>query len=71
MTTQPMTHDPTLVDDDLAQEAIQLAQTLLEQARAQQTAAERQQAAKLAGMMDDPDGKKLTMLLPDQAFRSS
>ncbi len=70
MTTQPITHDPTVVDDDLAREAIELAQSLLEAAKEQQTAAERQQAAKLAGMMDDPDGKKLTMLLPDQAFRS-
>jgi len=70
MSTNAPTHAPFVVDDALAQEAVQLAEQLLQRAREKQTAAERQQAAKLAGMMDDPNGKKLTMLLPDQAFRS-
>ena len=58
------------VDPDLATEAVDLAAKLLQKAEAVQTASEKKQGAKLARMMEDPDGKTLTMLLSDQAFRS-
>jgi RHH-type proline utilization regulon transcriptional repressor/proline dehydrogenase/delta 1-pyrroline-5-carboxylate dehydrogenase len=50
--------------------AAELAEALLREARAQQTAEERAQSAKLARMMADPHGKDLTIALADQAFRS-
>jgi len=53
-----------------ARRAVELAETLLREARAQQTADERAQARKLARMMADPHGKELTIALADQAFRS-
>ncbi len=53
-----------------AHRAVELAETLLREARAQQTAEERAQARKLARMMGDPHGKELTIALADQAFRS-
>jgi RHH-type proline utilization regulon transcriptional repressor/proline dehydrogenase/delta 1-pyrroline-5-carboxylate dehydrogenase len=53
-----------------AQRAVELAEALLREARAQQTPAERAQARKLARMMADPHGKELTIALADQAFRS-
>src|SRR5882762_6261789 len=54
----------------LADRAVELAEALLREARAQQTADERAQARKLARMMEDPHGKELTIALADQAFRS-
>jgi len=54
----------------LAHRAIELAEALLREARAQQTAEERARAGKLARMMSDPHGKELTIALADQAFRS-
>src|SRR5919204_1657363 len=54
----------------LAQRAVELAEVLLRDARAQQTADERAQSRKLARMMADPHGKELTIALADQAFRS-
>ena len=54
----------------LADRAVDLAETLLREARAQQTPAEHAQARKLARMMSDPHGKELTIALADQAFRS-
>ena len=54
----------------LAQRAVELAEALLREARAQQTPDERAQARKLARMMADPHGKELTIALADQAFRS-
>src|SRR5260370_12369739 len=54
----------------LAHRAVELAEALLREARAQQTPEERARAAKLAGMMADPHGKELTIALADQAFRS-
>ncbi|MBV7336223.1 bifunctional proline dehydrogenase/L-glutamate gamma-semialdehyde dehydrogenase [Chloroflexi bacterium TSY] len=54
----------------LAQQAVGLAAQLLTAAQAQQTSEEKRQAAKIAGMMDDPMGKLMTMALSDQAFRS-
>lgn len=56
--------------NELAEEAVALAATLLKEAKAQQTSTEKRQAAKIAGMMDDPMGKVMTMALSDQAFRS-
>ena len=53
-----------------ARRAVELAEALLREARAQQTPDERAQAAKLARMMADPHGKELTIALADQAFRS-
>jgi len=58
------------VDPSVAQEAVELAAKLLEKADSVQTDAEETQGAKLARMMNDPDGKALTMQLSDQAFRS-
>ncbi|MEZ4709698.1 MAG: bifunctional proline dehydrogenase/L-glutamate gamma-semialdehyde dehydrogenase [Caldilineaceae bacterium] len=55
---------------ELAHRAVDLAAHLLTDAQAQQTATEKRQAAKIAGMMRDPLGKLMTMALSDQAFRS-
>jgi RHH-type proline utilization regulon transcriptional repressor/proline dehydrogenase/delta 1-pyrroline-5-carboxylate dehydrogenase len=55
---------------DLAHRAVELAEALLRDARAQQTPDEHAQARKLARMMADPHGKALTIALADQAFRS-
>ncbi len=54
----------------LAARAVELAEALLREARAQQTAEERARAERLARMMADPHGKELTIALADQAFRS-
>src|SRR5688572_26599411 len=54
----------------LAHRAVELAEALLREARAQQTPDEHAQARKLARMMVDPHGKALTIALADQAFRS-
>lgn len=54
----------------LPQRAVALAERLLAAAKATQTDAERDQAQKIARMMDDPRGKALTIALSDQAFRS-
>jgi RHH-type proline utilization regulon transcriptional repressor/proline dehydrogenase/delta 1-pyrroline-5-carboxylate dehydrogenase len=61
--------DPT-VHEPLAHRAVELAEALLREARAQQTSEERAQAKKLARLMADPHGKELTVALADQAFRS-
>jgi RHH-type transcriptional regulator, proline utilization regulon repressor / proline dehydrogenase / delta 1-pyrroline-5-carboxylate dehydrogenase len=50
--------------------AVDLAGTLLREARAQETPEEKAQARRLARMMEDPRGKQLTIALVDQAFRS-
>ncbi|HEV8533992.1 MAG TPA: proline dehydrogenase family protein, partial [Methylomirabilota bacterium] len=50
--------------------AVDLAATLLREARAQETPEEKTQARRLARMMEDPRGKQLTIALVDQAFRS-
>jgi RHH-type proline utilization regulon transcriptional repressor/proline dehydrogenase/delta 1-pyrroline-5-carboxylate dehydrogenase len=57
-------------DERLAHRAVELAETLLAEARAQQTPEEHAQAKKLSRMMADPHGKELTIALADQAFRS-
>ena len=54
----------------LADRAVELAEALLRDARAEQTSDERAQARKLARMIADPHGKELTIALADQAFRS-
>ncbi len=54
----------------LPDRAVELAEALLRDARAQQTADEHAQSRKLARMMADPHGKELTIALADQAFRS-
>ncbi len=54
----------------LAQEAVTLAASLLKKAKEEQTPSEKAEGQKLAGMMDDPAGKIMTMALSDQAFRS-
>jgi RHH-type proline utilization regulon transcriptional repressor/proline dehydrogenase/delta 1-pyrroline-5-carboxylate dehydrogenase len=54
----------------LADRAVELAEALLREARAQQTPDERAQARKLSRMLADPHGKDLTIALADQAFRS-
>jgi RHH-type proline utilization regulon transcriptional repressor/proline dehydrogenase/delta 1-pyrroline-5-carboxylate dehydrogenase len=65
----PPTNDPH-GHAHLAHRAVELAEALLAEARAQQTAEERAQAKKLSRMMADPHGKELTIALADQAFRS-
>lgn len=62
--------DQSLTDDDLAQQAVELAEALLREAKVRQTPAEYQQGQKLAGMMRDPRGKALTLAMADQLFRS-
>ncbi|MCE7989320.1 MAG: aldehyde dehydrogenase family protein [Caldilinea sp. CFX5] len=64
--------EPTPQSDTLSlpQRAVALAEQLLAAAKATQTEAERDQAQKIARMMDDPRGKALTIALADQAFRS-
>jgi RHH-type proline utilization regulon transcriptional repressor/proline dehydrogenase/delta 1-pyrroline-5-carboxylate dehydrogenase len=53
-----------------ARRAVELAETLLREARAGQTPDERTRAERLARLMEDPRGKELTIALTDQAFRS-
>ena len=62
--------DDKTIEERLAHRAVELAEALLREARAQQTPDERAQARKLARMMADPHGKELTIALADQAFRS-
>jgi RHH-type proline utilization regulon transcriptional repressor/proline dehydrogenase/delta 1-pyrroline-5-carboxylate dehydrogenase len=65
----PSTDHPP-IPERLAHRAVELAEALLAEARAQQTPEEHAQAKKLARMMADPHGKELTIALADQAFRS-
>jgi len=50
--------------------AVELAEALLGEARAGQTAEEQARAERLARLMEDPRGKELTIALTDQCFRS-
>jgi RHH-type transcriptional regulator, proline utilization regulon repressor / proline dehydrogenase / delta 1-pyrroline-5-carboxylate dehydrogenase len=59
-----------MIEEGLAHRAVELAEALLREARAGQTADQRAQSRKLARMMADPHGKELTIALADQAFRS-
>src|SRR5215475_14463724 len=63
-------HCASSMHGDLAHRAVELAEALLREARAQQTPDEHAQARKLSRMMADPHGKELTIALADQAFRS-
>jgi RHH-type proline utilization regulon transcriptional repressor/proline dehydrogenase/delta 1-pyrroline-5-carboxylate dehydrogenase len=56
--------------DELAQQAIALAEDLLRAAQSQQQPSEKEQAERIARMMADPAGKELTIAMVDQAFRS-
>ena len=56
--------------EERARRAVRLAESLLVEARAQQTPDELAHARRLARMMADPHGKELTIALTDQAFRS-
>src|SRR2546426_10560711 len=62
--------DDTATGERLARRAVELAEALLREARAQQTPEEHAQAHRLARMMADAHGKDLTIALADQAFRS-
>jgi RHH-type transcriptional regulator, proline utilization regulon repressor / proline dehydrogenase / delta 1-pyrroline-5-carboxylate dehydrogenase len=62
--------DDITAGERLPHRAVELAEALLREARAQQTPDERAQARKLARMIADPHGKDLTIALADQAFRS-
>jgi RHH-type transcriptional regulator, proline utilization regulon repressor / proline dehydrogenase / delta 1-pyrroline-5-carboxylate dehydrogenase len=56
--------------DEIAQRAVARAESLLAEARAQITPTEQTEAARLARMMDDPDGKAFTLEMVDRVFRS-
>ncbi|HSL47982.1 MAG TPA: proline dehydrogenase family protein, partial [Candidatus Deferrimicrobiaceae bacterium] len=56
--------------EEHAWSAVELAEALLGEARAGQTAEERARAERLARLMEDPRGKELTIALTDQCFRS-
>ncbi|HLX63321.1 MAG TPA: bifunctional proline dehydrogenase/L-glutamate gamma-semialdehyde dehydrogenase [Planctomycetota bacterium] len=56
--------------DDIAAEAIQKADELLAKAHAQQTRDEAREGAKMARLMEDPEGKAFTYALVDEVFRS-
>ena len=58
--------DEVATGERLRHRAVELAETLLREARARQTPEERAQAGKLARMMADPHGKELTIALADQ-----
>lgn len=75
----PNTHIPNLPDDArlrepsddaIANEAVNLAASLLREANECQTRRERVHAAKLARLMADPRGKAVTIAMTDQVFRS-
>ena len=61
--------DPIRIEH-LTAKAVALAAELHAAAKLSQTGSEKAQAAKLAGMMQDPNGKNMTQVLSDQAFRS-
>lgn len=54
----------------VGQEAIQRAESLLQRALQQQTASEKQEAAKLGRLMNDNQGKAFTFAMVDEVFRS-
>src|SRR5437016_10591918 len=62
--------DLCIPEEALAREAVALAAQLLHEAQHHITRQEKRQAAKIADMLADPQGKTLTMALVDQAFRS-
>ncbi len=56
-------------DEQLAGEAVGLAEEILRAARKEQRIRERYQAGKLHGMLGDPMGKAFTLAMADQVFR--
>ncbi len=58
-------------DPELAEAAVALAAELLGVARRRMSVAERRQAGKMARLVEDPDGKRFSMLLADRLFRSA
>jgi RHH-type transcriptional regulator, proline utilization regulon repressor / proline dehydrogenase / delta 1-pyrroline-5-carboxylate dehydrogenase len=60
-----------LSERELADRAVDLAAWLLAESHRQQTSTEKAQGNKIARMMEDPNGKTLTMQMCDQVFRSS
>lgn len=70
-TTLPPNHAINSTDLSTVPEAvIRRAEALLKSAQAQQTAAELKAAESVAGMVNDPAGKALTLAMVDQVFRS-
>ncbi|NJL03817.1 MAG: aldehyde dehydrogenase family protein [Chloroflexaceae bacterium] len=66
----PVAPPPALDERELARRAVELAADLLHRANDLQTPQEYRQARKIARMMEDPNGKALTIALSDQVFRS-
>lgn len=60
-----------LTVEDRAQDAIDLAALLLEEAQRRLSPEEKRQLAQLSRMMQDPKGKAFTISLTDQCFRSA
>jgi RHH-type proline utilization regulon transcriptional repressor/proline dehydrogenase/delta 1-pyrroline-5-carboxylate dehydrogenase len=56
--------------DSVAEQAVALAAELLEESALRQSPDEKAQAAKIARLMADPNGKTMTMAMSDQVFRS-
>ncbi|MBA4029617.1 MAG: 1-pyrroline-5-carboxylate dehydrogenase [Planctomyces sp.] len=70
-TTLPPSHAINSTDLSTIPEAvIRRAEALLKSAQAQQTATELKAAESVAGMVNDPSGKALTLAMVDQVFRS-
>lgn len=55
---------------EIARQAVDLTARLLEDSRRGETTAERAQSRKIARLMEDPNGKAMTMAMSDQVFRS-
>lgn len=68
--SRQMSGTPSPLALELGQQAVALAAQLLTKAKHQQTGQEKAHAAKIARMMEDPQGKAMTLALADQAFRS-
>jgi RHH-type transcriptional regulator, proline utilization regulon repressor / proline dehydrogenase / delta 1-pyrroline-5-carboxylate dehydrogenase len=60
-----------LDSDELADVSVELAALLFDAAEREQGSEERERAAVLARLMDDPDGQVFTTLLADRVFRSA
>src|SRR4051812_37555558 len=60
-----------LTGDELADASLELARLLFAAAQREQREGEREHAAVLARLMDDPDGQVFTTLLADRVFRSA
>ncbi|GAA4436713.1 bifunctional proline dehydrogenase/L-glutamate gamma-semialdehyde dehydrogenase [Bremerella cremea] len=55
--------------DQLAREAVQLAAEILQASKARETAEDRANLAKVAGLIEDHEGKELTVAMADQVLR--